>query len=95
MKAVRRKLKNRTLRAGPSLPAAGAFLWAVYCELDDARNVGMAFSPISEADLYFYAANRNFRWLPNELGAMRALDRAHRIFVAEQQKQANAKGARP
>lgn len=91
MSAVAKALAKRGGAApkrasGPDLPAAGAYLWAAYCEASESRAVGMGFGPISETDLFFFAANRNFRWQPWELKTMRALDRAHRVSVAETQK---------
>lgn len=79
---------------GPDLPAAGAYLWAAYNELDDSRASGMGFAPISESDLFYYARNRGFRWGPLELKAIRALDRAHRVFHAEALAEKNTKGRR-
>lgn len=82
MALVRKKLGKKAA-LGPDLPVEGEWLWGVFLALDDTRESGMGLGPITFTEMKAYASLFGFRFQPAEIGIIRRLDRAYRVFRSQ------------
>lgn len=88
--AVVAKAKGKApIKPAPKLAPHLRYIWAIYCDLDATRDIGMALGPLPYREIEAFARLTNTKLTPFEVGAIRALDRAfmeHRVQAQKQEK---------
>lgn len=70
------------LAEADEIPPELEYLWFIYSDLSDSRQLGMAGpGAIPETEIDAYQRNRGIRFIPWELDCLRALDRCFRSVM--------------
>jgi len=79
------KGRGAAVRQGPKLRPELRYLWAIYCELDATRAVGMSLGPLTYTEIDAFSRLTATRLTPFEIGVLRAVDRAYFEHRAKEQ----------